>query len=38
MKERKVHVIGAGGLHQETPGSKILRGRFAKRLSYWIAV
>jgi len=25
-------------LHQETPGSKILRGRFAKRLSYWIAV
>jgi hypothetical protein len=37
MKERKVHFIGAGGLHQETLGSKILRGRFAKQRSYWIA-
>jgi hypothetical protein len=38
MKARKVHFFGAGELHKETPGSKILRGRFAEQRSYWIAV
>jgi hypothetical protein len=38
MKERKAHFIGVGGLHQETPGSKILREQFAKQRSYLIAV